>query len=213
MEQHWLPLATVCPGGAAGAPPASLAAVAAAEQLCLSNFTSAMLPLAEGGSQGSVVEGVGLWVWSAAADYTVGSLRVCVPMAAKADAGTEATAAMTRHSLNSALKAHLARCEGSHSFHNFAAAEGLSSFATSASQVLWKASCTGNVVIGDRGFVRLRFEARHFLPGQVARLAGLALAAVRLGPSRLPPALLAAALELDCVLRDVPVLPSEYLYF
>jgi hypothetical protein len=50
-------------------------------------------------------------------------------------------------------------------------------------------------VIDDREFVRLRFEARHFLPGQVARLAGLALAAVRLGPSRLPPALLAAALR------------------
>ena len=182
------------------------------------------------------VSAVGLWFerpagWTGP-EFTLGHYRVEVPAV---DGPLEARS-RTRLELNTALKRSLNVFQGSHSFHNFTLGSK-SSFAAAASQTVWKATCAGNLLFaprqsdndadnnsvggdgtgglcgngGGQEFVRLRFEGRHFLPGQAAAMASLAVLSVRLG-EQVSPELLAASLNPSCILSGLQPLPSSLVY-
>eukprot|EP01043_Picozoa_sp_COSAG02_P005040 COSAG02_NODE_134_length_34593_cov_43.594886_26_plen_1236_part_00 len=186
------------------------------------------------------VSAVGLWFerpsgWSGP-EFTLGHYRVEIPLAG----GPRDARSRTRLDINSALKQALNAFQGSHSFHNFTPGSK-SSFATAASQTVWKTTCAGNLLFaprqsddspestgtgddhcgdgtggkcgngGGQEFVRLRFEGRHFLPGQAAAMASLAVLSVRLS-EKVSPELLAASLEPSCILSGLQPLPASLVY-
>lgn len=182
------------------------------------------------------VSAVGLWFerpadWSGP-EFTLGHYRVQIPLAS----ASRMARSSTRLELNTALKQALNVFQGSHSFHNFTTGSK-SSFATAASQTVWKATCAGNLLFsprrddeleskdvedgdgtggtcgngGGQEFVRLRFEGRHFLPGQAAAMASLAVLSVRLA-EKVSPELLAASLQPSCILSGLKPLPTSLVY-
>ena len=186
------------------------------------------------------VSAVGLWFqkpadWSGP-DFTLGHYRVDIPPPGES---LRQARSRTRLEINTALKESLNAFQGSHSFHNFTL-DSKSSFATAASQTVWKATCAGNLLFtsrqaedsaengaaagapgdgtggrcgngGGQEFVRLRFEGRHFLPGQAAAMASLAVLSVRL-KEEVSPELLAASLQPSCILSGLEPLPPSLVY-
>ena len=186
------------------------------------------------GGEGLRVVAYGMWQqrpsdWTGA-EYTLGHYRLVHHAGGKPPQGSGQGESRTRLEINTALKDTLntfvESTRGLACLHNFTSSKNdedkKSVFAPSEDREVWKATCAGNLLFvpeaeggADRvsdaqEFVRLRFEGKKFLRGQVAHMAALAVHATR-NPGAVTPELIRDAFGPSCPLPIDP-LPASLVY-